>query len=1010
VVGTVALSTWHHNLTGHFEDLHRKRVAVGNRPVFALEHGLDPSQLAQLSSALRAHIRRLQPVNEHALAWIVYAAEVGYEYEGDEYWQTFEEQTPGWAENGSREWVRERFQAFNRQFGGARPKGPWAEHFSIICLPIRHAILPRDLQQQLARVLYESRHSFSGEVLSSPDSLGTLIASRSGDTTSRFRNLVQDRELVGHIASSLLLDDDQHGTTLLPATLARLRRDLDRERVAREWIKDARSAARDRFRLRGLATQSTRSASAARTATGGMNKGSPVGPWVPPRKPLIIERGHQRPSPPSPLDQARSDVARLRLEPRLVLRPLDMGRTTWELGLEVPDLSGLLLKFPSLHETLTNTRCKIAGAVGAPVARGQLLRGPHRVVLERWPQSDEPLLSFERSTPELRFLLRTDCLLRPGPTWLFRVASDGLAYELRGQRVRPGERYLVLTVGPHAAATEGRAVKVTCEGVRASYFELGASYASSDDAMLAALNLTTTRDVRVAPAGLAASAWDGDGRAEWIVGESPCISIRADHALEAATLVLNTDATPLELGRIAAGVPTFIALPQLPIGTYQVEVRARAQGAAEIRGTLQIQIRPGQPFDASAARGLLRPRIEPANPTFEELWSGNVSIELRGPTMYLSVAIRLLEGSGVVLHETSLHSLDLPLSADRWREHFRKRLVESAEVKSVYDRASVCEITFSAGEFGLVRLRCERESTALRWAVLREDPLLSLRLIDDTGLEAPLTAQLCPFSKPDEPRAIDAGAFSRGYVPITAPGGLYVAIKDHAATGQVRTATIVVLPHVKNLDALRLSPAISRSPRSVASASAILSNIERWGRSRVAGDMFVGASQRRVLRALSQGLCEMICGDSWMDLERGFENGSNAERDLKRAVSHEAREQGLSAALSLECEELLQVSCDQRASRFSSLLDRFLLLNSLTRERAREVEKELGWLGQLALRVASDPVNVSAWAGSSRLHGLRVLLEEPTILRAARFFVLVVSKRFQDNSLSGELFPGWSWT
>ena len=39
--------------------------------------------------------------------------------------------------------------------------------------------------------------------------------------------------------------------------------------------------------------------------------------------------------------------------------------------------------------------------------------------------ADEVLLQFERSNEQLNFLLRTECLLRPGPNWLFRIASDG---------------------------------------------------------------------------------------------------------------------------------------------------------------------------------------------------------------------------------------------------------------------------------------------------------------------------------------------------------------------------------------------------------------------------------------------------------------------------------------------------------------------------------------------------------------------------------------------------------
>ena len=117
----------------------------------------------------------------------------------------------------------------------------------------------------------------------------------------------------------------------------------------------------------------------------------------------------------------------LGIEPRLVLRPTRSSDVSWDVSLEMPDLSHLLLRFPHTQGILTGSRCVVAGASGRPLARGRLLHGPQRVMLARWPRPHEVLLRFEHRDSQLDYLLRTECLLRPGPRWLFRIASDGLA-------------------------------------------------------------------------------------------------------------------------------------------------------------------------------------------------------------------------------------------------------------------------------------------------------------------------------------------------------------------------------------------------------------------------------------------------------------------------------------------------------------------------------------------------------------------------------------------------------
>ena len=239
------LEKWEARLSSHFEELRKQRANRDDaNPIFALEHGLSEQEVQDLSSALRTHIAVRPPLRGHAMVWIVYASELGYRYSGDEFWQTFERETPGWSTFGNRYWLRARFHQFQREFDGAEPSGTWAEQFSIICWPITHAILPKDLQRQFARVLYESRRSYSGDILQRPTRLGELIEARSWNASSRFQNFVQETRLVGQIAAALLLEGAFGSADLIhPATLQRISEDLDGERQRREWAPAVRDKA-----------------------------------------------------------------------------------------------------------------------------------------------------------------------------------------------------------------------------------------------------------------------------------------------------------------------------------------------------------------------------------------------------------------------------------------------------------------------------------------------------------------------------------------------------------------------------------------------------------------------------------------------------------------------------------------------------------------------------------------------------------------------------------------------
>lgn len=979
------LPQWQDRLAQHFMQLRVERATGGSdQPLFALEHGLDESEVNSLAAAIHAQIARGAPQRDCVLPWIVYATEIGYRYAGDQYWQTFESDTRGWLDHGDRYWIRDCFRAFRTQFNGAEPSGPWAEQFSIICWPITHAILPRDLQRQLAMLLYELRHTFSAELFESPAKLGEIIAANSWNATSRFRNLAQETQLVGQIAAALLLQGEFGSDGLiLPATLRRIGADLDRERRARDWLRGARRFAEERARVRGLAL------------------------------------GHRPVSCLAPSnEEARAEVVALGIEPRLVLRPTTRSDESWEITLEIPDLSHLLLKFPQLGEILTGSRCVVAGAAGRPLARGRLLHGAQRVALVSWPRSDEVLLHFEQSDPQLDYLLRTECLLRPGATRLFRVASDGLAYELRSMRVRPGEKYVIVSSsGPLRVGAHARAVVLTCEGVQGATIELPDAIDGEWEEELRTLGLGQAKTIEVWPAGLSAFVWDGEGHGEWLASERPCFAICTDHHIDALLVsLIGSEEDFIEITPIKPGAPIFVELPHLPVGLHTVRVSARGgpESEAEQIGDLNVvmRIREARPWVAGVSpHGPLFVQMDPLVPTLEQLWEGRAEVTVRGPTgRNIKCRAALFEkedGAAIVVKH--LPPIELPVTPHGWRTHFERHFRNAKDTQGSYDSARACELQFSADELGAFTVRCEREFTPLRWGVRRRGQEHVLQLVDDSGGHEPPSVARLAFETPniEEPLAL-----AQKY-KVPPAGGLYVS-----RMGQF-SAAIIAPPAGRGLADLGCTPRLDVREHSMDSVVHLLELSRLWGHARIPGDIFSATRRHHVLRAIAQEVFRVLGGNTWFKAEVAIRDGRGEIAALKREVSKRQEERAVGVAIWRDCERLATADRQVCVERLAELGTRFLSLpwastppisygNVIVR-RSKSIADDLKWLAEFALRLASDPSGAENWAGPGLCDGTRYLFNIPTFARAARFLVLATDHHLQSNVATGELYAGWDW-
>jgi hypothetical protein len=957
------LAQWNERLSHHFGELRKVRRRSEDLPLFALEHGLNQSEIRELSEAIRRHVQKADPMGAHSLAWIVYAAEIGYRYSGDEYWQTFEAETPGWASRGDRSWVRARFKAFHADFGGAEPTGAWAEHFSIMCWPITHAILPRDLQQQLARILYELRHSFSMELLESPSSLGEAIAARSWNATARFQKLAQETALVGQIAAALLVQRDVGADTLIHRlTLQRIGQDVERERLGREWLKDARRFAQERTGVRGLAVRSLRE-------------------MTTPQKP----------------EDARAQAMALGIEPRILLRPTDSARSSWEVAIEIPDLSHLVHRFPATVNILSNSRCVVAGAAGRPLARGRCLHGPQRVVLSRWPRTDEVLLQFESSNPLLEFLLRTECLLRPAPWWLFKIATDGLGYEMRGRRARAGASYILVALGnTPISGTHVRAVTLNCKGITGALLELPDALSPEWEAELLRLGITQAKSIEVWPAGLAAAVWDGEGYVEWLASEQPCLAVRCDHSVDQLSVSLTHEGA-LQISDINHGEPIFIELPHLSVGLHKLSFATRRKSGAtsEAIGDLEvlIRVRETQPWSSGInPSGPLLVDVDPPSPTLEQFWEGQMQIAVRGPTGRPIKCRVSMVMSGPESHsfDRALPPLPLPVSSEQWQRHFYKHLRESKDCQRVYDDTRRCDLEFSAEELGAFTLVCEREFKPLRWAVRQGKDGQVAKLYEDFGTEDMPVVSRIPFERPCEIEALE----TRLEYIAPATGGLYLArLREFSAA-------IILGPIVHTFADLEYTPTFTKMDRSVQTILRFVECSTTWASARLPGDIFSAQRRRKVLRALASQLSYVIAEGGWADAEQAASAGtSEGLIRLRRAISNNRDAAEIGSAMSVELAPLSKMTIDARVDRFATLAKLFLQLGPPGHR----------WISELALRLASQPVGVEAWAGERLNEGIKRALAHPTLIRAARFLVLSTDRLLDSSISEDEIYAGWSW-
>lgn len=815
------LDTAQAQLEARFETLRAARQAQGY-PVYALEHGLPKEEIEALEVALRRTLRSDGLDSRHWLVWLIVSAEVGYAYDGEEYWSSFETGLPEWIALGDRNRLRIWFQEFQTRYGGVTPTGRWADHFSIIAWPIAHAVLPRYLQGYFARHLYDLRYELAQHANASLEVLGELLRQGYGRGAARFEQFLQQTDLTARFVLALRDEDlEEDVPRLEPVTLQRIVADLERRRDARDFLRAARQVIRD-GRLR-------------------------VGP--------SLAAPADRPSAPDSTPRISG--------PRLAgRRAPDHG---WTLAVTMPDFAAALKRGGLNADLLSKVRVRLYGQTDTWMP-GLALLGMSRQdrVLTAFPAPGSPVLERDRARALLGDILEPLSRLADAKRWLLRRHADGIAREVLGGHVRPGQRYLLISRDPVPKAT-AEALSLSSDplnvpDVQGYSFTAPNRVSASYRQALASLDLGFFVGARIEPVGLT-PRWDaGTQSTVWRPHEAVILHLTAD--FDVAEFIISIHGGErLRVTHSSADV--ILSLGRLPIGEHCIEVAAVpvacvGHNLAVEPAILAISVRAPVPWqDAVSERAGFRLLLEPANAKLEDLLSDRAALELHAPpTRRALLHAETFDAQGHLAHRHEIgqaSAATTQIELQRMLERTRKTISDEIDI------AHRVDIVARIDELGRQAISFAHKVDPLRWRLNLASR--TVRLINEAGADHDVEVERYDLTRPDQRLALDRATCLAG-VAVESPGGLYNA----RVAGRAYRA-VISMPIAGTLSDLR-DLGIDQALKTYAEPELGVYNLalllRLWSKALPLGPLAL-LRKNATLELLTQGLARIACGREWAD-------------------------------------------------------------------------------------------------------------------------------------------------
>jgi len=241
------LLQWQSHLDKTFGSLDATRNRQKGKPFFVLEHGLDEIDLTEVCNLVIEHGRNDLSFEKIELPFIVFATEIGFEYEDarhdraedtSDYWPMFDIKIPNWRRKTKNyRFFKYAFSQYltNRYTNVYLPDGAWFETFPYISWPVYQAILCKDARQDLIRLMKRLNQEQDLGSITSPlelgEKLGREITRRVEQSQSLRLDQFQDQErLLGEIAYSIVKPENDLQVDFLSSyALDRLKQSLPLE-------------------------------------------------------------------------------------------------------------------------------------------------------------------------------------------------------------------------------------------------------------------------------------------------------------------------------------------------------------------------------------------------------------------------------------------------------------------------------------------------------------------------------------------------------------------------------------------------------------------------------------------------------------------------------------------------------------------------------------------------------------------------------------------------------------
>lgn len=826
-------------LEAHFTLLARQRSTRGY-PVFALEHDLSPDDVVNLGAALSEDLTTSRAVRaEYWLPWIVFAAEVGYAYDGDEYWTSFRNRIPGWERFGDRDVIRDLFVKLGAEFSGFTPKGRFAEHFTIIAWPIAHSILPQDLQQRFARHLHEVRWELASQIGRGIAGIAGVLASGPQEGSSRYRNLLQQTDLLAHVVLALRDQDiDDAASPIYKPTLSRIVGDIGRRRIAAGWLRETTRILRE-SRTNVSADfgrpDRTQTAEAGRTAQGVR---------------LVAQR--------------RAD-----------------GR--WSLGTSLPDIQSLM-RFGGLDPKILNdTRVRMFDVTDSwRPGRALLAMSRKEFPITRLPPVPRaPVIQAESSGQLDALLSSAACVVGESP-WLLRVQDDGIARQVLGKHIRSHELYVVVAGAPlddetvrDLGASEEPS---TIPDAKFYVIDTGEQISDRQLAAIARAQLGFSVRVNIDPLGLLPRLDGANGSTVWLPDEELLLRISTDH--EVMEFVVSVDTK--ETLRIAAhGRREFVvSAGNLPLGRHAISVHTIAAGAhgTSARGaeaeTIMVEIRAPAPWQtAIRTKAGFSAAVHPFGARLEQLLDRSASISINGPsdrTVHVEAVPRDPNGHAAAVCE--LGNLRLPTDKETVRrvlEHLTDERFSDAIMSSPH-----VDLRFKVEELGAASIGFPHVVQPLRWKRETLNGTQKARLVDEAGKDDEVRIDRYDVVTPDKAAPLDRRDCAKG-IDIAYPGSLVaVRLKDKWTSTLIGSAMVQKRTSLKDIGA-EIRFAIE-DPKKL---GRLLTLYRLWRIARPLGPL-AAVRKSKVLDEFEDRVAFLMCGKQWAVGARSFRAGGGDEASV----------------------------------------------------------------------------------------------------------------------------------